>query len=143
MKLEQLKSLCDAATPGPVRWTQTEPMTIDEQCEYMAKHLRHGVDGPMNGIGCPSHPKTVLGENPDRPVHMVEMATCGNGPNGANNARMMVASVNALPSLIKLWEAAKELSETIDDDGIGAYLTGRSEVRLYELRQALSELEAL
>lgn len=138
MDIDTLKSLCERATKGPVRWTQTEPMTIDEQCEYMAKHLRHGIEGPMNGIGCPSHPKTVLGDNHDRPVHMVEMATCGNGPNGENNARMMVAAVNSLPALLKLWEAVADGCDAlaINDE----YGCKDAEKRV---RQALSELEAL
>jgi len=91
---DEIRALLEAeakATPGPWQWTTTGPMTHMEAVTWFEKQISFGESGEVHGVGCPTHPLTVLGADPMRPEHMVEAATTGNGPNSANNAQFLVA----------------------------------------------------
>lgn len=91
---DEIRALLEAeakATPGPWQWTTTGPMTHAEAVAWFEKHISFGDTGEQHGVGCPTHPLTVLGDDPMRPDHMVKAATTGNGPNSANNAQFLVA----------------------------------------------------
>ena len=52
------------------------------------------------------------------------------------------ALVRIAPLLLDLWEAAEKLRDSIDDDGIGTYISGCSEAHLFKMNEALAALEA-
>jgi hypothetical protein len=103
MKLEQLKSLCDAATPGPVLAN--------------AKNGRIIIDQRLSKVATFSMP----------------------GPQAWADAHHYKAAHRALPALIKLWEAARELA-AIQDSCDHA---DPAKCRLCAVSHAISELEAL
>lgn len=110
-RLDEAKRLHAAATPGPWVWTATETTTKEAAVEWFRAKISFGDDGPIHGVGCPTHPLTVLGDDPMRPDHMVEPATTGNGPTSAKNAQCIAAMHDLAPDLFALAEAAERCIE--------------------------------
>ena len=109
----ELRKLAEAATPGRLRWAITEKDTHAEQAAWFEEHLSHTDSTTVHSVGVMDHPNTVVGDDEERPKHLVCMATTGNGPNSEANARFIAA---ASPANVLLLLAALDAAEADRDD---------------------------
>lgn len=141
MKLEEIKALIEAATPGP--WaphTEVFKRMCDAVSSFEAAHAR-GVTPNLTYVWHKS-------ANGDRDKFV---SITGNGPCSEANAALIAASRTVLPLLVKVAEAAKGVLPILeqlqrkdiriewhDDLWNGP---GYGEDSLEEIRGALRELE--
>ena len=98
--LDELRRMLAAATPGPWERTEYYENTIEEHASTYARMLAPGImDGPNRQWPAVDH---VAGDGKT-------ICIAGNGPTSRRNAALIAAAVNALPALLAVADAAREL----------------------------------
>lgn len=140
MKPEHLKSLCDAATPGPWEW---KPSEVGPQLEG---NIKHGDMSPiLVAAGCNNDKHTSEGVrgclawdvNKDDP-----MRACPLHPTKDDRC-LITSSVNTLPALLKLWEAVADYQTWYRNEPITGSDRHSERQAANAIQSALSELEAI
>lgn len=93
--LRSLLEIYSTLSPGRYQWG------VFDEADATAKiveNFSHG-SGRCHVIGLVDHPRTVVGDDPAKPEHMVTMAVTGNGPKSEDNARGLVTLLTALSVL--------------------------------------------
>lgn len=139
----ELRRLASEATAGPWMWTESNTTTKAEALEWLREHLSHGDDVPLSGVGVPEHPKTDLGDDPQRPEHMVEACVTGNGPNSSSNAQFIAASdpPTVLALLDEVDDARDEIVDLKDSNRARAKSMDWRKGEIHRLVSALSASE--
>ena len=82
------EELINKISDGPYEWAVIPEG--QDQMEIVRKHFEFG-SGDIHAVWLPSHPKSVIGTDRERPEHGVFLCMTGNGPNSENNAKALCA----------------------------------------------------
>lgn len=85
-------------SPGPYGWAVIP--SGEEQMGWIHKHFSFG-SGDIHAVWLPNHEGSVIGDDPERPERAVILCVTGNGPKSKDNARFLVAVLNARETLSK------------------------------------------
>ncbi len=131
--MAHLQGCARKATGGRHRWAVTEKATREELIADHAENLSHSDSNAVHSVGAMDHPGTVLGDEPERPQHLVITALTGNGPNSENNAKFYAAAnpvavlvllahlqqfIDCAYALQMTAEEASEITGTVDAETI-------------------------
>lgn len=82
-------------SPGRYGWGIYEEK---DAAAKVAANLEMG-SGPCHLVWLADHPKTTIGENPERPEHAVVLCVTGNGPTSEKNAQGIIKILTVLRAL--------------------------------------------
>lgn len=109
-ELEAIEARANAATPSPWRTGVQNNATLEQTVANAAKHLMLGIGPEVHMVWAPEHPLTVLGPDPEAPLHAVTTAMAGNGPTSPQNAEFIAHARADVPALVA---EVRRLRETL------------------------------